>query len=152
MKTLARPRDKAELLQRLREVRPASLRRWGRMSVHQMVCHLADSFRMALGQKPVRHAAGPFQRTVLKWIVLYVPLPWPAGILTSPEIDQEGGGTRPIDFAADVEQVAALVELVTAPKIRFDWPRHPIFGRMSGAAWLRWGYLHTDHHLRQFGA
>jgi hypothetical protein len=25
----------------------------------------------------------------------------------------------------------------------------PIFGRMSDAEWLRWGYLHTDHHRRQ---
>jgi len=28
---------------------------------------------------------------------------------------------------------------------------HPIFGGMSERAWLRWAYLHTDHHLRQFG-
>jgi len=28
---------------------------------------------------------------------------------------------------------------------------HPIFGRMSLWEWQRWGYLHTDHHLRQFG-
>ena len=24
-------------------------------------------------------------------------------------------------------------------------------GTLSEAAWLRWAYLHTDHHLRQFG-
>jgi hypothetical protein len=30
-------------------------------------------------------------------------------------------------------------------------PAHPIFGRMTEAEWMRWGYLHTDHHLRQFG-
>ena len=30
--------------------------------------------------------------------------------------------------------------------------RHPFFGAMSPNQWLRWGYLHTDHHLRQFGA
>jgi hypothetical protein len=28
---------------------------------------------------------------------------------------------------------------------------HPIFGRITRAEWLRWGYLHADHHLRQFG-
>ena len=31
------------------------------------------------------------------------------------------------------------------------WPAHPFFGAMSSSAWLRWGYLHMDHHLRQFG-
>lgn len=28
---------------------------------------------------------------------------------------------------------------------------HPGFGRMSQSDWLRWGYRHVDHHLRQFG-
>jgi hypothetical protein len=28
---------------------------------------------------------------------------------------------------------------------------HPIFGALSARDWLRWGYLHADHHLRQFG-
>jgi hypothetical protein len=152
MKTLARGQDKAEILDRLRGVRPGSVRRWGRMSSHQMLCHLADAFRMALGQKPVRPAHGPFQRTLLKWVVLYVPLAWPAGIRTSPEVDQEGGGTLPVEFGADVAQVEALLQQMTAPSRSLAGRPHPIFGPMSDAAWLRWGYLHTDHHLRQFGA
>jgi Protein of unknown function (DUF1569) len=151
VKTLAREQDKAEILGRLRSVRPESVRRWGRMSAHQMVCHLADAFRMALGQKPVCPAAGLLQRTIVKGFALYVPVAWPPGIPTSPEIDQEGGGTRPIDFEADVAEVEALLELVTAPTRRLDRRPHPIFGTMSDAAWLRWGYLHTSHHLRQFG-
>ena len=60
------------------------------------------------------HATGLLQRTIVKWIALYLPLPWPAGILTRPEIDQELGGTRPVDFAADVAQLEALLELITA--------------------------------------
>jgi hypothetical protein len=151
VKTLARQRDKAEILSRLRALRPDSVRRWGRMSAHQMVCHLSDGFRMGIGEKAVSHASGPLQRTMLKWIVLYVPLSWPPGILTRPEIDQEVGGTRPVDFAADIARLEVLVELVTAQPRNFEWQLHPIFGRMSQADWLRWGYLHVDHHLRQFG-
>ena len=153
MKTLARERDKEEVLGRLETVRPDSPRRWGRMSAHQMVCHLSDAFLMGLGQKAVSDAAGLRQRTVIKWIALYVPLPWPPGrIRTRPEIDQELGGTRPGDFAADVARLVTLVDVVTAQPRNFEWLPHPIFGRMSEAAWLRWGYLHMDHHLRQFGA
>jgi len=29
---------------------------------------------------------------------------------------------------------------------------HPIFGPMSRSDWLRWAYLHMDHHLRQFNS
>jgi hypothetical protein len=152
MKTLARQRDKAELVARLRRLRPDSVRRWGRMSVHQMICHLCDGFRMGTGEKPVRSVAGPLRRTMVKWFALYVPMPWPPGIRTRPEIDQKLLGTRPVDFAADVAKLEALLELVTAQPRNFEWQSHPIFGSMSEADWLRWGYLHVDHHLRQFGA
>ena len=26
-----------------------------------------------------------------------------------------------------------------------------LWGKMSARDWMRWGYLHADHHLRQFG-
>ena len=152
MNTLARERCKTEIIRRLRTVRPESARRWGHMSAHQMICHLCDSCRMAMGEKPVSDASGRLQRTLVKWIALYVPVRWPPGIPTRPEVDQQGAGTRPVDFAADVAELEALLELFATPETGFEWPRHPIFGRMSHAAWLRWAYLHTDHHLRQFGA
>lgn len=152
MKTLAQEQRKAEILLRLRTLGPESDRRWGQMSAHQMVCHLSDSCRMATGQKPVSNATGRLQRTLVKWIALYLPLRWPVGILTRPEIDQQCAGTRPVDFAADLAALEALVDLITTRPTGFDWPVHPIFGRMSQTAWLRWAYLHMDHHLRQFGA
>jgi hypothetical protein len=153
MKTLAQPRDKAEILQRLRTVRAESARRWGRMTAPQMVCHLGDSFRMVIGQRPVSQAAVPVPRPLIKWVALYLPLPWPHGIRTRPEIDQcKGGGTQPADFGEDIAQLEALLDLVTAATRTFAWPRHPLFGAMSTADWLRWGYLHMDHHFRQFGA
>lgn len=151
MKTLAHPRDTLELLRRLGELREDSARRWGRMTAHQMVCHLADGFRMATGDRTVAAIANPFTRTFLKWVVLYAPLRWPRGITTCPEIDQEHGGTKRVDFAADIAQVVALLERVTQARGLARQP-HPLFGRMSSADWLRWGYLHMDHHLRQFGA
>jgi hypothetical protein len=152
MKTLARPRDKAELRRRLKLVRPNSVRRWGRMSAHQMICHLSDGFRMGIGQKPVSRVGGLLHRTILKWAVLYVPMRWPRGIVTVAEIDQELSGTKPADFASDVAQLEALLEVITTRPGSLDWQPHPIFGSMSARAWLRWGYLHMDHHLRQFGA
>lgn len=151
MKTMARPSDKAEILRRLKTVRPECTRKWGRMSSHQMVCHLSDSFRMATHQRAASPATGILQSTVMKWVALYAPLPWPAGIPTRPEVDQEAGGTPPGDFAADLAELESLVETVATPASDYRWPAHPIFGPMSEAAWLRWAYLHTDHHLRQFG-
>jgi len=152
MKTLARPRDKDEILRRLRSLRIDSARRWGRMSAHQMVCHLGDACRMGSGEMAVSPASGLPQRTIIKWIALYLPVNWPPDIRTRPEIDQVAGAGRcPSDFAADVAEVEALIEAFAARAGATEWPPHPIFGRMSASAWMRWGYLHVDHHLRQFG-
>jgi hypothetical protein len=117
-----------------------------------MVCHLTDAFRTLVGEKPVRDRSTLLQRTIVKWIALYAPLRWPAGIRTTPEFDQRSGGTPPAVFSADVTMLEALLDRITADTSRLAGLRHPRFGRLSARAWLRWGYLHLDHHLRQFGA
>jgi uncharacterized protein DUF1569 len=151
MKTLDHQQDRSDLTRRLTMIRPDATPLWGKMSAHQMVCHLSDSFRIALGRKPVRDASGPLRKTLVKWTALYLPLPWPRGLVTVPEVDQQIGGTAPGQFATDLDELAELLALLHARDRTSEWPPHPIFGRMSRSAWLRWGYLHTDHHLRQFG-
>ena len=151
MKSMARASDKAEIVRRLETVRPECTARWGRMSAHQMVCHLSDSFRHVTQQKQASPATSVLQATIVKWIALYAPLRWPRGVPTRPEMDQEAGGTAPGDFAADLAELESLLEIVTTQSKDYAWPSHPLFGRMSEGAWMRWAYLHMDHHLRQFG-
>ena len=153
MRTLGNPADTSSLIRRLHNLRSDSRRRWGRMSAHQVVCHLADSKRVALGQITVSTYTPWWARTLLKWVALGIPLPWPSGIPTRPELDQvRGAGTKPNDFARDVAELQALVERMAAPDAGIEGRVHPLFGSLSRAEWLRWGYLHVDHHLRQFGA
>lgn len=149
MKTLARPEHRGEVLARMARLRPDSERRWGTMSAHQAVCHMADATRMALGEKSTRARAGFPLTALAKVIALYAPMRWPEGIATSPELQPGCGGTEPMEFAADLGELRTLTErLLETPILH---PTHPVFGRMSRGAWLRWGYLHLDHHLRQFG-
>lgn len=136
---------------RLNTLRPDSPRRWGKMSAHQMICHLSDSLRIALGERRAGSATGLFQRTVMKWFALYVPLPWPHGIPTMPEAQQGAGGTPPVDFARDREQLIRLTERFCDPARDSSCDSHPLFGRLTREQWMRWAYLHADHHLRQFG-
>lgn len=151
-KSLARRRDRDELLSRLKTLHKHSSRKWGVMSVEQMVCHLSDAFLMMTGELRASDATGVLQRTVIKWLALYLPMHWPAGILTRPELDQTIGGTRPCEFADDLERVEELLMRCANEPIACDGRVHPTFGRLSRSAWMRWAYVHTDHHLRQFGA
>lgn len=152
MRSLARPADLADLVARLRRLRPDSRRRWGSMSAGGMVCHLTDALRLPDGGPRARDRSTLLSRTLVKWLALYTPLRWPPGIPTTPELDQRTGGTPPADFAGDVERLAALFAQVAGDAGRLHGRRHPVFGPLSGRAWLRWAYLHADHHLRQFGA
>jgi Protein of unknown function (DUF1569) len=150
MKTLSNPRDRNELLVRFTKVRADSRPRWGAMSAHQMICHLSDSFRGSLGEKYVSPATSLFKRTLLKWVALWVPLRWPHGIKTLPEMDQQHGGTPPSEFPSDSEKFRILFERFCSSENEFA--PHGMFGQMSRTERMRHAYLHIDHHLRQFRA
>jgi hypothetical protein len=152
MRSLANPQDKSSVILRLKTIRHDSPRQWGRMSSPQMICHLSDAFRVAIGEKPARFAPNLLNQTVIKWVALRAPLQWPKGFQTPPEVNQDGETcTRPMDFEQDLTQLLALIERFTATQKNFHFQPHPIFGRLSEQEWFRWGYLHLDHHLRQFG-
>jgi hypothetical protein len=151
MKSLSNTQDYAEIMTRLGKLQADSQRRWGRMTAHQMLCHLSDSFQAKLGNRTSTMADNLFTRTVMKWVALYLPLPWPHGVKTMPENDQLIGGTPPEEFERDRQRLVQLIEGFTKVGDPAALKPHPYFGQMSEAEWLRWGYLHADHHLRQFG-
>ena len=150
MKSLRNAAVLQSILDRISSVPPDCPARWGRMTAPQMICHLTDSFLVAMGGRNASMATGIFQRTAMKFGGLYVPLPWPKGVPTRPEIDQRVGGTPPAEFEADRARLIAAIGRFTAQQCDFEWRPHPIFGNMNQWEWMRWGYLHTDHHLRQF--
>jgi uncharacterized protein DUF1569 len=153
MKTLSSSKDKAEIFRRLQEIHPASPRRWGKMTPHQMVCHLNDSYRMFMGEKMVKPAPVPYPRTLLRWTALWAPIPWPKGFKAAPELDQHIGGTPPVEFEKDKRELRELLERLTRQPRDFVWQQpHPHFDKMSEKDWMRLAYLHADHHFRQFGA
>ena len=151
MKSLKSDEVRSALQRRVQALTSNAQRRWGTMTPHQMLCHLNDSFLAVTGQRPVSRRGGFLEHNVIKFIALYAPMDWPKGVPTMPEIDQVGGGgTPPEEWNRDRAELARLIEWFASPAaVKTD---HPIFGPLSEAQWMRWAYLHVDHHLRQFGA
>jgi len=116
-----------------------------------MVCHLTDAFHCATGDKTAVEASNFMQRTLIKWIALRVPIPWPQGVPTRPEFDQFIDGNPPTDFELDRAKLICVIARFTDKPRDFEFHPHPIFRHLSEADWMRWGWLHCDHHLRQFG-
>lgn len=152
MKSFLNPADKKETLERLSKIQPDSQRRWGRMNAHQMVCHLSDSLRFSLGERSAGSVENFLTRSLMKWVALYLPLPWPRGVPTRPEMDQQAGGSEPVEFERDRQELEKLIERFIERPEGFEFGRHPFFGKMTEFEWMRWGYLHCDHHFRQFRA
>lgn len=150
MKTLGTADDLQSIELRLETLSVQDRSRWGRMNVHQMVCHLCHSMRVPLGEIQVSDAEAPhLQRVVLKWAALYVPLKWRPDFPTRPELDQCSLNLPLDDFDSDRRLAIALTERLSRAEV--EGRRHPYFGPITRAQWLRWGWLHADHHLRQFG-
>jgi hypothetical protein len=142
------PNSLDRCLGRIARLEPNAKARWGRMNAHQMVCHLNDSFHVAIGEKYASPATSLLTRTLVKFVALYLPLPWPRGVPTRPEIEQGRGGTPPAEWVRDR---TALCNLVKEFAARQSFGTHPMFGAMSRSDWQVWAYRHLDHHLRQFG-
>jgi hypothetical protein len=120
------------------------------MSVHQMICHVNDAYKLPLGEKTASPATGLVQRTLLKWAALQAPIQWAKGYPTRPEMEQGKGGSAPIEFPLDLASLVSTFDRFCTGLPVPSLP-HPTFGNMTTADWMRWGYLHADHHLRQFG-
>jgi hypothetical protein len=104
-----------------------------------------------MGEKPAAMVpANRFTRQLMRFVALHVPLPWPRGIRTVPEVDPKRDGTRPSTFEADRQALLTQLHRFASNDARYA--QHPMFGRMSRQDWMIWGYRHMDHHLRQFGA
>ncbi len=69
------PADRALLLARLDRLSPGHTARWGRMTVQQVVCHMADLVRVALGEKPSAPMGWPTAWPGISWLAVWV-LPW----------------------------------------------------------------------------
>jgi uncharacterized protein DUF1569 len=148
MKSIWNTTAQRELHDRLTMLAAGRRARWGKMSAQQMVRHLSESLKMALGELKVSPKKLPIRYPPLKQLIIYVA-PFPKHAPTAPELVIT---TTPNEWMRDVDELQALVDRFTARGKQGPWVDHPAFGRLSARAWGVLVYRHMDHHLRQFGA
>ena len=114
-----------------------------------MALHLGDATAAVLKQRAfsARPRGGP--AGLRRFMLLYLLPRMPRGIKTG--ANPAAVVVEPAAFAEDLERAVILLQQLAtaAPDTLAD--RHPILGPMTRAHWMRWEFLHTDHHLRQFG-
>jgi hypothetical protein len=140
------PSLNAQLRERLERLQPDTPARWGRMNAAQMLRHLDEAFRMALGEVQMPDQSNIFSRLSKDFVI--GPMPWMKNLPTA----------KWLRFASDsVEFRAARQSLLESWDRMLQSPEdhaygdHPLFGSMSRADYDKLMAKHTEHHLRQFG-
>ena len=149
MPTIFNP-DSAKAIQaRIDRLTPDARPLWGRMSAGEMVCHLTDAFKVALGETPTNLRTSILSNRLVRWLIISV-FPLPRGKATT---SREFQLTLPANWNADRGDFRRYFErvLVKGRDPNATWNTHPSFGRMGTNQYGKLMYKHMDHHLRQFG-
>ena len=151
MKTVLNSKTRETIVERIKSILGDEKAQWGKMSVHEMLCHSSDQIRMALGELKTDYIGSKAQETILKWLVL-IGMPAPKGkVETVKELKQGIGGTKPTTFDEDKKTFIQLVNEFDQKYPPDKTVRHPAFGMMNKKEWGRLVYIHADYHLKQFG-
>lgn len=149
--TLTDTATRDALMARVLALRPDARRQWGRMDVSQMLWHVTEAFRAALGDIAVPDGSNWFLRNVIRPFAFHAPFPWPKNGPTLPRFDAvKQAPVVDADFRAQCQAVADLIHRFAA--WQGEGKPHPAFGPLTQDEWQHWGWRHTDHHLRQFGS
>lgn len=150
MNNLLNASDREAIIARLENLDENRRPGWGKMNVQQVVPHLTDPLRAAIGDRQVPMMPGIFSKFPVNQIVVWW-MPWPKAAPTSPEFLPGTGGTAAAEFLQDKQTLLLTIHRFANHASEGRFSPSPVFGRLSNRAWGRLMWRHLDHHLRQFG-
>ncbi len=131
---------------RINNLTPDQKALFGQMNVNQMICHCADFFRIAFGEKRAEEY-GKINPVEI------IALARSGKTALAPKgFDQvKGEGTKPIDFEEDRVTLKMYIALFAELPADFNFAEHPYFRIMNKERWEKLMDYHLIHHLEQFG-
>ena len=145
-KLLHEPEVYASIRKRIESLRPETPRRWGKMSLDQMLWHVNVSMREAVGDYKPEIKPLPIPKPMLRWMV--INMPWGKGARTRP--DMYPGPSY--DLTEQKAETLSLMDRIYQKPLSSSWPESVSMGRMTGKHWSQLTARHLDHHLRQFSS
>lgn len=136
---------RSRIVERIQALRPDTERRWGKMSVDQMLWHVNKPMALVLGELTIDPKKPPIPRGLLKFILLN--LPWGKNAPTHPAFVPK----QRYDFDSERARCLQLIDKLSSMDVNGNWPTHPMFGPMRGSEVSRLQAKHLNHHLTQFG-
>lgn len=151
MGNILKPKDFAEIKERLADLRRDDLPLWGKMNIGEMLCHTADQVKLCTGEIKSEDRSRFKTRVIIKNLLL-IGMKVPKGkIETLPELNPHKAGSKPMNFESDRDYLLRkMEEFIAADESSLQ--AHPTFGQLSKKQWGKIIYLHLNHHLNQFGS
>ncbi len=147
MPTLFDKKSQEEMLQRVNQLSSTSVRKWGKMTVSQMLKHLEIAFSVPINKvqlpkdKLYYLAANPIAR----FFMIKISSKWPKNMATVEEFKIKDDP----DFEMTKQSFLAIYNSFLQSN---DFSGcHPAFGVMDKEMWGIAMYTHLNHHLEQFG-
>ena len=134
-------------LRRIDSLTPNHKAKYGKMNVHQMVCHCTDFYRMASEELTLTETPKLSKEEVLILAKERKTVPAPK------DINQVAGkGTKPNNFQNDIRLLKEKMTLFFNSPKKVEFPPNFYFGLLTRAQWNETSNYHLYHHLRQFNA
>ena len=130
---------------RLNAIRPDSPRKWGSMSVDQMLWHVNQFLAASLGEGTLAVQKSPMPAPLMKFFLIYMP--WPRSAPTNKSAVASGEH----DLEAERARCKELIAKFVSRPVDRAWPVDPSFGPVDGKFASKLQAKHLDHHFKQFG-
>jgi len=139
-----------DFTRRIEALRADSRRKFGKMSIEQMLKHLRNAHEVAIGDKQMQDESKPIVRDILFFTIARVITTWPGGRIKAPDY-----WSPPADYDFEGERKGLLsamkrfVDMLDTEPGKIN--THPILGPLTLKKWSQLNGVHINHHMRQFG-
>jgi Protein of unknown function (DUF1569) len=135
------------LMLRLDNIKPNAERKWGKMTVSQMLHHLNLAIGSGLGYYNLPDNSNFITRTVNQFMILNVLKKFPMGTETANPLKVIDDN---FDFETEKKLLKEILQKGFQTKTNAEWNKHTYFGTMTRKAWGKLIMIHCNHHFQQF--
>lgn len=143
-------KDAQQFIERINNLTPETQRKWGKMSVSQMLAHLNVAYSLAF--EPEKHKKPSF---IAKFLLTQFVKPK----ITSESKYKPNLPTSPVfiisderDFEEEKKKLIGNIQRVQQlGRDAFEGKEHINFGKINAQGWSNMFANHLNHHLEQFG-
>lgn len=147
MPSIFNPTDNQKIIDRINKLTPDSQKKWGNMTVDQMLSHCIAPIDVLFGNSQLKanFLFQLFGRLVKRKLI------------NAPELGKNSPTATEFIRKDNYDFEKTRLELIEKIKIFKEGTKvinankHPFFGPMSTQDWDILQWKHLDHHLRQFG-